>query len=114
MKDDAVGLLQGTLDMLILKAVSLDRVHGYGVSVRLEQLTNGRLRIPQGSLYPALARLERKRLVSTVWGASMNGRRAKYYFLTAAGTRRLAAELDDWREYSEVVAAVLRAEPGKL
>lgn len=108
------GLLQGTLDMLILRAVSMRRLHGYGVSIRLEELTGGRLRIPQGSLYPALARLEKKKLVSTVWGASMNGRRAKFYFITTAGRRRLEAEMENWREFSEVVGMVLRVEGGRM
>lgn len=112
--DAPVEVLQGTLDMLILKAVAMSRLHGYGVSLRLDELTGGRLRIPQGSLYPALARLEKKRLVSTVWGASMNGRRAKFYFLTAAGKRRLEAEMENWREFSEVVGMVLRAEAGRM
>lgn len=112
--ENPVGLLQGTLDMLILKAVSIGRLHGYGVSVRLEELTGGRLRIQQGSLYPALARLERKRLVSVVWGASSNGRKAKFYVLTAAGKKRLAAESESWREFSEVVGMVLRAEAGRM
>jgi transcriptional regulator len=111
---EAIGPLQGTLDMLILKAVSLSRVHGYGVSQRLEELSGGRLRIPQGSLYPALARLARKRLISSVWGASMNGRRAKFYFVTEAGKRRFDAEEESWREFSDIVSAVLRAEPGRM
>ena len=112
--DAPVEVLQGTLDMLILKAVSMSRLHGYGVSVRLVELTGGQLRIPQGSLYPALARLEKKRLVSTVWGSSLTGRRAKFYFLTAAGKRRLEAEMENWREFSEVVGMVLRAEAGRM
>ncbi|MFN0102098.1 MAG: PadR family transcriptional regulator [Bryobacteraceae bacterium] len=112
--DDSVGLLQGTLDMLILRAISLNRVHGYGVLARLEELTGGKLRIPQGSLYPALGRLERKRMISFVWGASMSGRKAKFYFLTAAGNRQLESEMEKWREFSEVVGMVLRAEAGRF
>lgn len=108
-----VELLQGTLDMLILKAVSLGALHGYGILVRLEQITGGRLHIQQGSLYPALYRLERKGLIAAEWGESDNKRRAKYYTLTAAGRKQLKAETALWNDFSTVVAGVLKAVPGE-
>jgi len=104
-----VDLLQGTLDMLILKAVSLGGLHGYGILLRLQQLTNHRLQIPQGSLYPALYRLERKGLITSEWGESDNKRRAKFYRLTPLGRRQLDAETARWNDFSSVVAGVLRA-----
>ncbi len=107
----SVDLLQGTLDLLILKAVSLGGLHGYGVLVRLQQLTDGRLQIQQGSLYPALYRLERKGLLASEWGESDNNRKAKFYRLTAAGRRQLKTEMDAWASFSGVVATVLKAVP---
>jgi transcriptional regulator len=104
-----VDLIQGTLDMLILKAVSLGGLHGYGVLLRLQQVTNERLQIQQGSLYPALYRLERQGLITSTWGESDNKRRAKFYALTATGRRHLKAETDSWHQFSEVVAGVLGA-----
>jgi transcriptional regulator len=106
-----VELVQGTLDMLILKAVSLGGLHGYGVLLRLQQLTGGRLRIQQGSLYPALYRLERQRLIASEWGESDNKRRAKFYTLTSSGRKRLKAEEEGWNRFSMVVACVLGAVP---
>src|SRR5215470_620009 len=91
-----VDLVQGTLDMLILKAVSLGGLHGYGVLLRLEQLTGGQLQIQQGSLYPALYRLEHKGLIASEWGESENKRKAKFYSLTAAGRKRLKTETESW------------------
>jgi PadR family transcriptional regulator PadR len=108
-----VELLQGTLDMLILKAVSLGGLHGYGVLLRLQQLTGGRLQIQQGSLYPALYRLERKALIAAVWGESEHKRRAKFYTLTDAGRKQLEAETALWGDFSSVVAGVLSAVPGE-
>jgi len=108
-----VDLLQGTLDMLILKAVSLGGLHGYGVLLRLQQLTGDRLQIHQGSLYPALYRLERKGLIASEWGESDNKRRAKFYRLTASGRKQLKAETVLWNDFSSVVARVLRAVPGE-
>src|SRR6266571_3646918 len=87
-----VELVQGTLDMLILKAVSLGGLHGYGVLLRLQQLTGGRLQIQQGSLYPALYRLEKQGLIASEWGESENKRKAKFYTLTAAGRKQLKVE----------------------
>jgi PadR family transcriptional regulator, regulatory protein PadR len=108
-----VDLLQGTLDMLILKAVSLGGLHGYGVLLRLQQLTGGRLQIQQGSLYPALYRLERKGLITSEWGESENKRRARFYRLTSSGRRRLKEETALWNDFSSVVAGVLAAVPGE-
>jgi PadR family transcriptional regulator, regulatory protein PadR len=99
-------LLPGTLDVLILKAVSLGELHGYGVLLRIEQITGRALRIQQGALYPALYRLEHQGLLATQWGTSENNRRAKYYRLTAAGRRRLREESASWRR---VAAAMTRA-----
>src|SRR5438105_123037 len=93
-------LLQGTLDLLILKAISLGPLHGYGVLLRIHQISNDALRIQQGSLYPALHRLDHQGLVATEWGASENGRRAKFYRLTAAGRRRLHQETEYWNRLS--------------
>jgi PadR family transcriptional regulator, regulatory protein PadR len=106
-----VELLQGTLDMLILKAVSLGGLHGYGVLLRLQQLTGGQLQIQQGSLYPALYRLERKGLIASEWGESENHRKAKFYSLTAAGRKQLRSEADSWNRFAAVIAGVLGALP---
>jgi PadR family transcriptional regulator, regulatory protein PadR len=102
-------LLQGTLDMLILKAVSLGPRHGYGVLVRIRQISGGELEILQGSLYPALYRLETKGWIASEWGESENKRKAKYYRLTAAGRRRLREQTDQWSRQTSVIANVLGA-----
>ena len=106
-----VELLQGTLDMLILKAISLGGLHGYGVLLRLQQLTQGRLQIQQGSLYPALYRLESQGLIASEWGESENKRKAKFYTLTAAGRKQLKVEAESWSRFSAVVGGVLEAVP---
>ncbi len=106
-------LLQGTLDMLILKAVSLGPLHGYGVLLRIQQISGDRLKIEQGSLYPALYRLESQGWIDSEWGESENKRRAKYYRLTAAGRRRLEAETAKWNEMADVIAAILQTARGK-
>jgi PadR family transcriptional regulator PadR len=100
-------LLPGTLDMLILKAVSLKPLHGYGVLVRIRQISGDALEIPQGSLYPALYRLEHNDLIAAEWGQSENNRRAKYYTLTAAGRRRLRDETAGWNRLATAIAAAL-------
>ena len=100
-------LLPGTLDMLILKAVSLKPLHGYGVLVRIRQISGDALEIPQGSLYPALYRLEHRDLIAAEWGQSENNRRAKYYTLTAAGRRRLRDETAGWNRLATAIAAAL-------
>jgi len=112
--DEKTELLQGTLDMLVLKAISLGPLHGYGVLLRLQQISGEALRIPQGSLYPALYRLEHQGWIASEWGESENNRRAKYYRLTAAGTRRLAAEMEQWNRLSTVIAGVLATAPGEV
>lgn len=103
----AAELLPGTLDMLILKAVSLKPLHGYGVLLRIRQISRDALEIPQGSLYPALYRLEHQGLISAEWGQSENNRRAKYYSLTAAGRRRFREETAGWNRLVAAVAAAL-------
>jgi transcriptional regulator len=107
-------LLQGTLDLLILKAVSLGPLHGYGVLLRIQQISGERLQIQQGSLYPALYRLEHQGWIASEWGESENKRKAKYYRLTASGRRALQAETKYWDEMSVAIASVLRATPEEL
>jgi len=102
-------LLPGTLDLLILKAVSLGPQHGYGVLLRINQITGGALTIEQGTLYPALYRLERQGLLHTHWGTSDNNRRAKYYRLTAAGRKRMGEETAGWNRLVAAMAAVLNS-----
>jgi PadR family transcriptional regulator, regulatory protein PadR len=109
-----LDLMQGTLDMLILKAVSLGPLHGYGILLRIQQVSKERLQIQQGSLYPALYRLEHQGWISSEWGASENNRRAKYYRLTAAGKRRLQAEAENWNRMAGVIAGILRATPEEI
>jgi PadR family transcriptional regulator PadR len=104
-------LLQGTLDMLILKALSLGPVHGYGVLLRIQEISRDRLGIQQGSLYPALYRLEHQGLIKGEWGESENKRRAKYYRLTAAGRRQLKDELNYWKNMTDIIAGILKATP---
>lgn len=108
---DAAGLLPGTLDLLILKAVSLGKLHGYGVLLRIEQISGGALVVQQGALYPALYRLEHQGLVESEWGTSDNNRKAKYYRLTAAGRRRLGVETAGWNRLAEAIALALAATP---
>ena len=107
-------ILPGTLDMLILKAVSLEPLHGYGVLLRIRQISGDALEIPQGSLYPALYRLEHQGLIAAEWGQSDNNRRAKYYTLTAAGKRRLREETAGWNRLSNAIAAALNATPEEI
>ena len=107
-------LLPGTLDMLILKAVSLKPMHGYGVLLRIRQISGKAFEIPQGSLYPALYRLEHQALIEAEWGQSDNGRRAKYYTITAAGRRRLREETAGWNRLSAAMAAALRTSPDEV
>ena len=109
-----VDLLQGTLDLLILKAVSLGPLHGYGVLLRLQQISNDRLQIQQGSLYPALYRLEHQGLIAGEWGESENKRKAKYYTLTAAGRRRLQQEARQWNQMADIIEGVLKTSPEEL
>lgn len=106
-------LLQGTLDMLILKAVSLGPLHGYGVLLRIQQISKDRLEIQQGSLYPALYRLEGKGWIASEWGESENNRKAKYYRLTADGKRQLQTEEAKWNRMADVIAGILKMRPGE-
>jgi transcriptional regulator len=101
-------LLPGTLDLLILKAVSLGKLHGYGVLLRIEQISGGSLHIQQGALYPALYRLEHQGLIESEWGVSDNNRRAKFYHLTAAGKQRLRDESASWNRLADAIATALR------
>ena len=105
----STGLLAGTLDLLILKAVSLSPQHGYGMLLRIDQITGGALTIEQGALYPALYRLERQGLLRAQWGTSDNNRRAKYYRLTAAGRKRMGEETAGWNRLVAAMAAVLNS-----
>jgi PadR family transcriptional regulator len=110
---EQADLLPGTLDVLILKAVSLGPLHGYAVLARIEQITQGALLVEQGALYPALYRLEHQGLLDTEWGTSENNRRAKYYRLTVAGRKRLREETDSWNRLATAMAAALRARPSE-
>ena len=110
---EQADLLPGTLDMLILKAVSLGALHGYGVLLRIEQITHGALLVEQGALYPALYRLEHQGLLDSEWGTSDNNRRAKYYALTAAGRRRLREETDSWNRLVGAMSLALKARPSE-
>jgi len=105
-------LLQGTLDLLILKTLRLGPLHGWGISKLVRQISNDVLQINQGSLYPALYRLEEQGLVAGRWGRSENNRRARFYSLTRTGERRLAAETRNWEQVSQAIARVLRATEG--
>jgi len=107
-------ILQGTLDLLILKAVSLEPTHGYGILLRIQQLSGGKLQILQGSLYPALYRLETRGWIAAEWGESENNRRAKYYKLTGQGRRQLQAETENWKRLSSGIAGVLDAQAEQL
>ena len=109
MADTAADLLPGTLDLLVLKAVSLGKFHGYGVLLRIQQITGGALQVQQGALYPALYRLERQGLIESEWGVSDNNRRAKYYKLTTLGRQRMRDEVASWNRVAEAMATALRA-----
>jgi transcriptional regulator len=109
MPQPAADVLQGTLDLLILKAVSFDAMHGWGISLRIRECSRGVLEVNQGSLYPALHRLENRGWLNAEWAPSENNRRAKFYSLTARGRRELARETATWRRFSSAVEAVLIA-----
>jgi PadR family transcriptional regulator PadR len=104
---DRLDLPQGTLDLLILRALALEPKHGWAVGERINQISRGTLQIPQGSLYPALHRLERRGWIKAKWGASDNNRKAKYYELTAVGRKQLAVETDAWHRLATAVSLVL-------
>ena len=107
-------LLPGTLDLLILKAISLGPLHGYGILLRIQQISGGALLVEQGALYPALYRLEEQDLLAAEWGTSENNRRAKYYSLTRAGEKRLRQETESWNRVAAAMSAVLRARPEEI
>lgn len=109
--DKSNELLQGTLDLLILKAVSLGPLHGYGVLLRIQQISGEELVVQQGSLYPALYRLEHQGAIASEWGESENNRRAKYYRLTELGCERLEQETARWNRMAGIINGILRAEP---
>lgn len=111
---DQAQLLPGTLDLLILKAVSLGPLHGYGVLLRIEQISRGGLSIEQGALYPALFRLVRQGLLKASWGTSDNNRRAKFYELTTAGRKRLREEANGWHRLVAAMGSALATEPEEL
>jgi transcriptional regulator len=106
--DSSAALLPGTLDLLILKAVSLGKLHGYGVLLRIQQISGGALQIQQGALYPALYRLEQQALIDSEWGTSDNNRRAKFYKLTASGRARLGDQAASWNRLADAIAMALR------
>jgi PadR family transcriptional regulator len=109
MADQKTDLLQGTLDVLILKILALERMHGYGISQRIQQISHDVLRVNQGSLYPALQRLEQRGWIISEWGESDNNRRARFYQLTKAGKKRLQEETEEWERLSSAVARILQA-----
>lgn len=108
MIEPRTDLLQGTLDLLILKTLSLGPMHGWGMAQRIRQMSDEVLEVQQGSLYPAVHRLERQGWIGSTWGVSENNRRAKFYELTPAGRRRLAEETESWERLSEAVTRVLQ------
>ena len=110
---DQAELLPGTLDVLILKSVSLGPLHGYAVLARIEQITQGALLVEQGALYPALYRLEHQGLLASEWGTSDNNRRARFYTLTPAGRRRLKVETESWNRTAAAMTAALKARPSE-
>ena len=101
--------LRGSLDLLVLKTLSLTPMHGWGISQRIQQISKGALEINQGSLYPALQRLEKSGLITSEWGTTDNNRRARYYRITAGGRRALGGELESWKRFSAGLEAVLRS-----
>jgi PadR family transcriptional regulator PadR len=105
---EKADLLQGTLDLLILKVVALGPVHGYGISMRIRQISDAVLQVQQGSLYPALHRLEKRGWLAADWGESENGRQAKFYRLSAAGRKQLATEEETWNRLSKAVVQILQ------
>ena len=102
-------VLRGTIDLLVLKALSLQAMHGWGIGNRIQDISRGQLEVNQGSLYPALQRLEHKGLIESDWDVTENGRRARYYRLTTAGRRMLDRELDSWRRFTAAIELVIRA-----
>ncbi|MEX1128781.1 MAG: PadR family transcriptional regulator [Vicinamibacterales bacterium] len=114
MHPDSTGILPGTLDLLILKAVSLGQLHGYGVLLRVQQMTQGALLVEQGALYPALYRLERQGLLDAEWGTSENNRKAKFYRLTTSGRKRLREQTDGWNRMVGIMGTALKTRAGEV
>jgi PadR family transcriptional regulator, regulatory protein PadR len=114
MTDTSKALVQGTLDMLILKTLALQPMHGWGIGQRIEQISGGVFLVNPGSLFPAFRRLERQGLIRAEWGATENNRKAKYYSLTEAGRKKLKAETREWESQAAAIARILRASPGEL
>ncbi|HVQ15990.1 MAG TPA: PadR family transcriptional regulator [Vicinamibacterales bacterium] len=112
--DTQSGLVPGTLDMLILKTLALEPMHGHGIGIRIEQISGGVFQVNAGSLFPAFRRLERDGLIKGAWKATENNRRAKYYSLTAQGRATLKRETRDWEVQAAAIAKILRAVPGEL
>ncbi len=108
MSDVKMDLLQGTLDLLVLKALQLGPMHGYGISVLIRQTSERVLRVDQGSLYPALYRLERRGWINSEWGVSENHRKAKFYRLTPAGRKQLLVETSDWQKFTRAINLILK------
>jgi transcriptional regulator len=108
---DTTDLVQGTLDMLVLKTLALGPLHGYGIGIRIEQMSRGVFRVNAGSLFPALRRLERDALIRSEWRSSENNRRAKYYALTAGGRRKLKSAAEAWEAQAAAITRILRASP---
>jgi PadR family transcriptional regulator, regulatory protein PadR len=113
-KETPSDLVQGTLHMLILKTLALEPMHGYGIGVRLEQISRGVFRVNAGSLFPALRRLERDGLIDAEWSVTENNRRAKYYSLTPAGRAMLKRETRDWEQQTAAITRILQASAGEL
>ncbi len=111
-KNSEAELLQGTLDMLILKVVALEPLHGYGIVQRIQQISKNALQVRQGSLYPALYRLEKKKLLEADWRTNENGREAKYYKVTRAGRQQLTQERESWRRLNDAVDLILGEQEG--
>ncbi|MBD0319163.1 MAG: PadR family transcriptional regulator [Gemmatimonadetes bacterium] len=107
-RNGSADILQGTLDLLVLKTLALQPLHGWGIAQRIQELSRNALDVGQGSVYPALLRLEDRALISSEWGTTENNRRARYYTLTALGREQLEAEMADWRRYARAVEMILR------
>lgn len=114
MPEKTAELVQGTLDMLILKTLALEPLHGYGIGLRIQQISRGVFQVNPGSLFPAFRRLERQGLIKADWRTSENNRRAKYYILTEAGRKKLKNETRDWEKQTAAIARILAAVPGEL
>jgi len=114
MNEKSKDLVQGTLDMLILKTLLLEPLHGYGIGIRIEQISKGVFQVNAGSLFPALRRLERDGLIAGEWHATENNRRAKYYLLTRAGRKKLESETRAWQAQTAAITRILKSQPGEV